>query len=47
MLEGLDGLGSTPAPVDLTQALLPVTPTTDKDVLDAAGRLGSEAGQRL
>lgn len=47
VLEGLDGLANTPAPVDLAQALLRVTPTTDKDVLDAAGRLGSEAGQRL
>jgi hypothetical protein len=43
----LDGLGITPAPVDLAQALLRVTPTADEGVLDAAGQLGSEAGQRL
>jgi hypothetical protein len=43
----LDGLGITPAPVDLAQALLRVTPTADEKVLAAAGQLGSEAGQRL
>ncbi|NEA61606.1 hypothetical protein [Streptomyces sp. SID12488] len=43
----LDGLGITPAPVDLTQALLRVTPTADAKVLGAAEELGSDAGQRL
>lgn len=43
----LDGLGITPAPVDLTQALLRVTPTADEKVLGAAERLGSAAGRRL
>uniref|UniRef100_A0AAU1ZWA2 DUF6493 family protein n=1 Tax=Streptomyces sp. NBC_00093 TaxID=2975649 RepID=A0AAU1ZWA2_9ACTN len=43
----LDGLGITPAPVDLAQALLRVTPTADEKVLDAAGELASDAGQRL
>ncbi|MFD5751804.1 DUF6493 family protein [Streptomyces sp. NPDC127033] len=43
----LDGHGITPAPVDLAQALLRVTPTTDEKVLRAAGQLGSDAGQRL
>ncbi|MFF3378422.1 DUF6493 family protein [Streptomyces sp. NPDC002680] len=43
----LDGLGITPAPVDLAQALLRVTPTADEKVLNAAGKLGSDAGQRL
>ncbi|MGW3651444.1 hypothetical protein [Streptomyces sp. NPDC000878] len=43
----LDGLGITPAPVDLAQALLRVTPTADEKVLDAAGELGSDAGRRL
>ncbi|WP_329359320.1 hypothetical protein [Streptomyces sp. NBC_01483] len=46
-LSVLDGLGITPAPVDLAQALLRVTPTADEKVLGAAGRLGSDAGQRL
>ncbi|MGW1713823.1 hypothetical protein [Streptomyces sp. NPDC002156] len=43
----LDGLGITPAPVDLAQALLRVTPTADEKVLDAAGELASDAGRRL
>ncbi|WP_328491540.1 DUF6493 family protein [Streptomyces sp. NBC_00414] len=43
----LDGLGITPAPVDLAQALLRVTPTADERVLAAAGQLGSDAGHRL
>ncbi|WP_329529763.1 DUF6493 family protein (plasmid) [Streptomyces sp. NBC_01450] len=46
-LSVLDGLGITPAPVDLAQALLRVTPTADEKVLGAAGRLESDAGQRL
>ncbi|MER5197262.1 DUF6493 family protein [Streptomyces sp. NPDC002755] len=46
-LSVFDGLGSTPAPVDLAQALLRVTPTVDAKVLGAAGELGSDAGQRL
>ncbi|WP_316775652.1 hypothetical protein [Streptomyces sasae] len=43
----LDGHGVTPAPVDLAQALLRVSPTADEKVLGAAGRLGSDAGQRV
>lgn len=43
----LDELGVTPAPVDLAQALLRVTPTQDEKVLRTAGDLGSGAGQRL
>ncbi|MEW1720923.1 DUF6493 family protein [Streptomyces sp. NPDC093109] len=43
----LDALGVTPAPVDLAQALLRTTPTADEEIRDAAGRLGSDAGQRL
>ncbi|GAA2348280.1 DUF6493 family protein [Streptomyces violaceusniger] len=43
----LDGLGVTPAPVDLAQALLRVTTTVDEKVLAAAGELRSEAGRRL
>jgi hypothetical protein len=43
----LDGLGVTPAPIDLAQALLRVTPTPDRKVLRAAEALGSDAGQRL
>ncbi len=43
----LDGLGITPAPVDLAQALLRVTPTADEKVLGAAGELESDAGQQL
>ncbi|WP_105968676.1 DUF6493 family protein [Streptomyces geranii] len=46
-LSVLDGLGIAPAPVDLAQALLRVTPTADAKVLDAAGRLDSDAGRRL
>lgn len=43
----LDRLGVTPAPADLAQALLRVTPTTDQSVHAAAGELRSDAGQRL
>ncbi|MFI6333959.1 DUF6493 family protein [Streptomyces sp. NPDC050535] len=43
----LDALGVTPAPVDLAQALLRVTPTPDRQVLRAAEALASETGQRL
>ncbi|WP_128381515.1 DUF6493 family protein [Streptomyces cavernae] len=43
----LDGLGITPAPVDLAQALLRVAPTADEKVPAAAGQLASDAGQRL
>lgn len=46
-LSVLDGLGITPAPVDLAQALLRVTPTADERVWGAAGQLGSDAGHRL
>ncbi|UIX30183.1 DUF6493 family protein [Streptomyces sp. GQFP] len=46
-ISALDGLGITPEPVDLAQALLRVTPTADEKVLDAAGKLGSDAGRRL
>ena len=46
-LAELEELGVTPAPVDLAQALLRVTPTDDKRTLRAAGELRSEAGQRL
>ncbi|MFD3930878.1 DUF6493 family protein [Streptomyces sp. NPDC058614] len=46
-ISALDELGVTPAPVDLAQALLRVTPTSDGQVLRAAGALGSDAGQRL
>ncbi|WP_328493367.1 DUF6493 family protein [Streptomyces sp. NBC_00414] len=46
-ISSLDGLGVTAAPVDLAQALLRVTPTTDDKVLDAAGELTSDAGRRL
>ncbi|HET6860740.1 MAG TPA: DUF6493 family protein, partial [Streptomyces sp.] len=42
-----DELGITPAPVDLAQALLRVTPAADEKALGAAGQLGSAAGQRL
>ncbi|MEU9339900.1 DUF6493 family protein [Streptomyces sp. NPDC048278] len=42
-----DELGIAPAPVDLAQALLRVTPTTDEKVLGGAGRLGSDAGRLL
>ncbi|MGW0831597.1 hypothetical protein [Streptomyces prunicolor] len=55
----LEELGITPAPVDLAQALLRVAPASDtpaapdasdasdEEVLCAAGKLRSEAGQRL
>jgi hypothetical protein len=43
----LEGLGVTPAPVDLAQALLRVTPAPAEQVLRAAGKLRSDAGQRL
>ncbi|MGW0712308.1 hypothetical protein ACWD4G_41270 [Streptomyces sp. NPDC002643] len=43
----LDGLGVTPAPVELAQALLRVTPTEDEKVRDAAGQLVSDGGRRL
>ncbi|MFD7502268.1 hypothetical protein [Streptomyces sp. NPDC059850] len=46
-ISALDGLGVAPAPVDLAQALLRVTPTVDEKVLEAAGELTSEAGHRL
>jgi hypothetical protein len=36
-----------PAPVDLAQALLRVTPALTERVLHAVGKLRSEAGQRL
>ncbi|MER7441597.1 DUF7824 domain-containing protein [Micromonospora avicenniae] len=43
----LERLGVTPAPIDLAQALLRVTPTTDEHVHRAAGELRSDAGQQL
>ncbi|MEU9896432.1 DUF6493 family protein [Streptomyces phaeochromogenes] len=46
-ISALDELGVTPAPVDLAQALLRVTPTPDQQVLRAAESLASDAGQRL
>ncbi|MER5197327.1 DUF7824 domain-containing protein [Streptomyces sp. NPDC002755] len=46
-ISALDELGVTPAPVDLAQALLRVTPTADRQVLRAADALTSDAGQRL
>jgi hypothetical protein len=46
-ISGLERLGVTPAPVDLAQALLRVTPADDARALHAAGELRSEAGQRL
>ncbi|MFG2342493.1 DUF6493 family protein [Streptomyces phaeochromogenes] len=46
-ISALDELGVTPAPVDLSQALLRVTPTPDQQVLRAAESLASDAGQRL
>ncbi|MER6441582.1 DUF6493 family protein [Streptomyces sp. NPDC001185] len=42
-----NGLSVTPAPVDLAQALLRVTPTTDDNVLEAAGKLKGDAGRQL
>ncbi|MEV2194735.1 DUF6493 family protein [Streptomyces phaeochromogenes] len=46
-IAALDELDVTPAPVDLAQALLRVTPTSDRQVRAAAEKLGSDAGQRL
>ncbi|PSM43202.1 hypothetical protein C6Y14_13755 [Streptomyces dioscori] len=46
-ISALDALGVEPAPVDLAQALLRVTPTSDDEVLRAAGALDSPAGRRL
>ncbi|MFD3377835.1 MULTISPECIES: DUF6493 family protein [unclassified Streptomyces] len=46
-VSALDELGVTPAPVDLAQALLRVTPTSDQQVLRAVEKLGSDAGRRL
>ncbi|MEW2572319.1 DUF6493 family protein [Streptomyces sp. NPDC047070] len=46
-ISALDALGIDPAPVDLAQALLRVTPTADDEVLRAAGSLDSPAGRRL
>ncbi|MGW7520532.1 DUF7824 domain-containing protein [Streptomyces sp. NPDC054796] len=43
----LERLGVTPAPVDMAQALLRVTPTADEEVRRAAGELRSDAGARL
>ncbi|MFI7610308.1 DUF6493 family protein [Nonomuraea terrae] len=43
----LERLGVTPAPIDLAQALLRVTPEADDQVRAAAEALGSEAGRRL
>ncbi|MFD1499601.1 hypothetical protein, partial [Streptosporangium lutulentum] len=45
-LAAFEGLGVTPGPVDLAQALLRVTPTADRQVLSSAENLGSEAGRR-
>ncbi|MFC5020020.1 DUF7824 domain-containing protein [Streptomyces lienomycini] len=42
-----ESLGITPAPIDLAQALLRVTPTDDERVRDAADALRSNAGRRL
>ncbi len=46
-LAAYEELDITPGPVDLAQALLRVTPTTDDAVIAAAGELGSDAGKRL
>ena len=46
-LSELEELSITPAPVDLAQALLRVTPTDDGRTLRAASELRSEAGRRL
>ncbi|MFJ9243672.1 DUF6493 family protein [Streptomyces sp. NPDC101776] len=43
----LEDLGVTPAPVDLAQALLRVTPDPGEEVLRSAEKLRSDAGQRL
>lgn len=40
-------LGVTPAPIDLAQALLRLTPTDDERVREAADALRSDAGRRL
>ncbi|MDN3271586.1 DUF6493 family protein [Streptomyces sp. MA15] len=42
-----ESLGVTPAPIDLAQALLRVTPTDDARVREAAGALRSDAGRSL
>ncbi|WP_436739448.1 DUF7824 domain-containing protein [Streptomyces sp. BBFR102] len=42
-----ESLGITPAPIDLAQALLRVTPTDDEQVRHTAGALRSDAGRRL
>jgi hypothetical protein len=46
-LSELEALGADPAPVDLAQALLRVTPAPGAPTLRAAGELTSAAGQRL
>jgi Family of unknown function (DUF6493) len=46
-LSELEELGVAPAPVDLAQALLRVTPAADARTLRAAGELRSPAGRRL
>ncbi|MFE0552632.1 DUF6493 family protein [Streptomyces pilosus] len=46
-LAELERRGVEPAPVDLEQALLRVTPTADEQVRCAAGDLRSDAGRRL
>ncbi|MFS8201189.1 DUF6493 family protein [Streptomyces sp. CWNU-52B] len=50
-ITALDALGVTPAPVDLAQALLRVTPSADdqvgRQVIGAAEALTSDAGRRL
>lgn len=46
-ISALDELRVTPAPVDLAQAMLRVTPTQDETVLRTAADLDSHAGQRL
>ncbi|WP_030184930.1 DUF6493 family protein [Streptomyces sp. NRRL S-813] len=42
-----ESLGVAPAPIDLAQALLRVTPTDDERVREAAGALRSDAGRQL
>ncbi|MFH8978801.1 DUF6493 family protein [Streptomyces sp. NPDC017890] len=42
-----ESLGITPAPIDLAQALLRVTPTDDERVRNAAGALRSDGGRQL
>lgn len=44
-LAAYEELDVAPGPVDLAQALLRVTPTSDPRVLAAAGELGSDAGK--